>query len=66
MLAHDTTSSKDCIPRGATAMMVDLSKLCSVSEMNYGELIDDPVCFCSFEKAFSAAQLIFFGTGLTH
>ena len=61
MIAHDTTSNKDCFFRGAAAMVVDISKLGSVSGKKYGEPLGDPVCVCSFEKAILAVQLIDFG-----
>ena len=54
MVAHDTTSSKDCILRGAAAMSVDLSKFSSLSGRRYGDPLDDPVCVRGFEKALSA------------
>ena len=61
MVTHDTTSGQGCFLRGAEAMSVDLSKFGIISGKKYGELLDDPVCVCGFEKALSAGQLIDFG-----
>ena len=44
MLAHDTTSDKDYVLRGAIAMAIDLSKFGIISGKKYGEPLDDPMC----------------------
>ena len=61
MVAHDTTSNKDCVFRDAAAIAIDLSKLGSVSGKKYGEPLGDPICVCGFKKALSVGQLIDFG-----
>ena len=60
IVAHDISSYKDYVLRGAAAMAFDLSKFGTISEKKYGEPLDGPVCVCGFEKAFSAEQLIDF------
>ena len=51
MVAHDTTSNKDCILRGTASMAVDLSKLCFGFGKKYGEPLCDPICVYGFENA---------------
>ena len=60
MVAHDTTSGKDCFPRGVTAVLVYLSKFGTTSGKKYGEPLEDPLCVCGFENALSAGRLIDF------
>ena len=64
MIAHDTTSEKDYVFRGAAAMVIDLSKFGSIPGKRYGEPLDDPVCVCGFEKALSVRQLIDLGDSI--
>ena len=60
MVAHDKTLNKHYVLRGAEAMVVDLSKLDTISVKKYGEPLDDPECICGFEKTFSVVKLIEF------
>ena len=46
MVAHIIISDKDYVLRGAAAMAVYLSKFSIISEKNYVEPSDDPVCAC--------------------
>ena len=61
MVGQDTKTNKDRIIRGAAAMIVDLSKFGTESEKNYREPLREPVCVCSFKKAFSVGKLIDLG-----
>ena len=61
MVSHDVISNNDYVLHGAAAMVVDSSKLGSISGKKCEEPLGDPVCVCSFKKALSAGQLIDFG-----
>ena len=61
MVAYDVISNKEYVLRGATAMVVDFSQFGSISRKRYGEPLGDLVCFCVFEKALLAGQLVDFG-----
>ena len=49
-IAHNISSDKDYVLRGAAAMTLDFSKLSTISGKKNGEPLDDPVCVCGFRE----------------
>lgn len=58
MVALDTTTSKDCVFRGAAIMMVRSQQARFYIREDVWEPLADLGCACSFRKALSAVQLI--------
>ena len=58
MIVQKASWKKDQLLRGASAIVVDFSKFCILSGLQYEEAIGEPICFYKFKMALFSGQLI--------